>query len=169
MIQESLMAKDLQIQEDLAFQYRHWKRERAGWLVIACILAAGFLGLFGHHPLSRTTTQTENGGVVMTYDRFGRASTDAEVILTVTPKKQEEGTLRIWFNADYLDAVRVVSVSPLPLRCEARQGGRDFVMQTDGGPSRVLLSIQFQTFGVIEGRIRINEGDAIPITHYVWP
>lgn len=163
------MAKDLEIQEDLAFQYRHWRRQRVGWWGIASILAAGLLGLFGHHPLSRTTAQTKNGTLVVTYDRFGCAISDAEVMLTVTPRKQEEGTFRLWFDAEYLDAVRVVSVSPMPVRGEARQGGRDFIMQTDGGPSTVLLAIQFQTFGMIRGRVRINDDDAVPITHVVWP
>ncbi|MGC3974321.1 MAG: hypothetical protein QM771_08085 [Nitrospira sp.] len=163
------MPKDLEIQDDLPFQYRHWKLQRMGWWGIACILAAGLLGLFGHHPFSRTTAQTQDGMLLVTYDRFGRASSDAEVLLTVTPQKQGGGTFRVWFDSEYLDAVRVVSVSPLPLRGEARQGGRDFVMQTDAGPSTLLLSVQFQTFGVIRGRVRINEGEPVWITHLVWP
>ena len=163
------MAKDLEIQEDLPFQYRHWRRQRVGWWGIACVLAAALLGLFGHHPLSRTTTQTKNGMLVMTYDRFGRAASDAELILSVASSSQEAGTFRVWFDSDYLDAARVVSISPLPLRGEARQGGHDFVIQTDGGPSTVLFSIQFQRFGIIRGRVRVNDGDAVPITHLVWP
>lgn len=165
----SHMANDLEIQDALPFQHRHWRLQRVGWWVIACILAAGLLGLFGHHPLSRTTAQTQDGTLLVTYDRFGRATSDAEVILTVTPTEQEEGTFRVWFDSDYLDAVRVISVSPLPLRGEARQRGRDFIIQTDGGPSTVLLSVQFHTFGIIRGRVRINGGDAVPITHVVWP
>lgn len=163
------MPKDLEIQDDLQFQYRHWKRQRMGWWVIACLLAAGLLGLFGHHPFSRTTTQTENGRLLLTYDRFGRVASDAELALTVTPAKREEGTFRVWFDSDYLGAVRVLSVSPLPLRGEAREGGRDFVIQTDGGRSTVLFAVQFHTFGIIRGWVRINDGDAVPITHVVWP
>lgn len=163
------MAKDLDIQDDLPFQYRHWRLQRVGWWAIACILAAGLLGLFGHHPLSRTTVQTQDGTFLLTYDRFGRAASDAEVLVTVMSTKQEEGMFRVWFDSEYLDAVRVGSVSPLPLRGEARQGGRAFVIQSDGGPSTVLFSVQFHTFGIIRGHVKINDGKAVPITHLVWP
>ena len=103
------------------------------------------------------------------YDRFSRVTSDAEIILTVIPTKPEAGSFRVWFDAGYLDAVRVVSISPLPLRGGARDGGRDFVIQTDGSPSTVLLSIQFHAFGIIRGQLRLNEGDVVPITHVVWP
>lgn len=163
------MGKGLEIREDLTFQYRHWQRERAGWIGIACILAAALLGMFGHHPFSRMTTQTENRSLVIAYDRYGRAESSAGMTITVTPEKQEEGTTRIWFNAEYLDAVRVVSLSPMPLRGEARDGGRAFVIQTDGRPFTIMLSVQFRTFGVIQGQVKINEDAPLSFTHFVWP
>ncbi len=163
------MARDLDIQDDLPFQFRHWKWQRVGWWGIACVLSAGLLGLFGHHPFSRTTAQTEDGMLVVTYDRFGRAASEAEIFLAVTSTTHDEGTCRVWFDADYLDAVRVVSVSPLPVRGEARQGGREFVIQTDGSRATVLLSVQFHTFGMIRGQVRIDDDHAVTITHVVWP
>lgn len=163
------MARDLDIQDDLPLPCRHWKGQRVGWWGIACVLAAGLLGLFGHHPFSRTTAHTEDGMQMVAYDRFGRAASEAEIFLTVTPTTHKQGTFRVWFDADYLDVVRIVSISPLPLSGEARQGGRDFVIQTDAHRSTVSLSVQFQTFGIIRGQVRINEGEAAPITHLVWP
>lgn len=110
------MAKDLDIQDDLPFQYRHWRLQRVGWWAIVCILAAGLLGLFGHHPLSRTTVQTQDGTFLLTYDRFGRAASDAEVLVTVMSTKQEEGMFRVWFDSEYLDGTRGVRVAAAPPR-----------------------------------------------------
>ena len=170
MIDQGPMAKDLEIQQDLPYQYRHWRRERVGWVGIACILVAGLLGLFGHHPFSRAIAHSDSRDLIITYDRYGRVESNAEIAVTLTPeKKPGEGTIRIWFNAPYLDAVRVLSVSPLPLRGEAREGGRDVVIQTDGRPLTVLFSIQFHEFGMIQGQVKVDDGEPMAITHYVWP
>lgn len=164
-----LLEKELEIPQELTFQYRHWRRERIGWVLIAVVLAAGLLGIFGHHPLARATTQSKDGMFTIEYDRYARYESNAELALMVEPDKQGDGIIRLWFDVDYLDSLKVVGVSPLPLRGDAREGGRDFVFQSDGHPLTALLSIQFQRVGIVRGRVRINEGEILPITHFVWP
>ena len=60
----------MDIEQDLSFQHREWRRERIGWVVIGLILLAGLLGLFGHHPFARATSQTAKGQLTVEYDRF---------------------------------------------------------------------------------------------------
>jgi hypothetical protein len=90
-------------------------------------------------------------------------------MVMVTPEKTGDGKVTLWFDADYLDSINVVAVSPWPVRGEAREGERAFVFQTDGKPFSALFTIQFHALGIVHGRARVNETDAIELTHLVWP
>jgi hypothetical protein len=164
-----ILGKQFEIQQDLPFQYRHWRRERIGWVALACIVAAGLLGIFGHHPLARTTNQTANRTMAIQYDRFARYESSAEIVVEVKPEKQGDGIIRLWFDTGYLDSIKVLSISPLPLRGETRDGGRDLIVQTDGTPLTIRLCFEFQEIGLVRGRVRVNEGEVLPVTHFVWP
>lgn len=160
---------ELEIPQDVSFQYRHWRRERIGWVLIACIIAAGSCGIFGHHPLARATAQTADSRLTVEYDHYARAESSGELVIVMKPDPRGDGIIRLWFDAKYLNSLQVLAVSPLPLRGEARQGGRDFVFQTDGQPVTAMVSIQFQRVGVVHGRVRLNEGEAVNVAHMVWP
>ena len=163
------MEKKIEIEQDLPFQYRQWRLERIGWAFIACCLTAAFLGAFGHHPLARASAQTADGRLTIQYDRFARADSNADLFVTFEPRTKGDGVVRLWFDPEYLDAFNVVAVSPIPLRGEARQGGRAFVFQTDGSRFTATLSVQFQTVGIVHGSLKADEGDALVVTHFVWP
>ena len=159
----------LEFDQDPAFQQGDWRRERIGWVIIGLILIAGLCGLFGHHPFARATSQTASGQLKIEYDRYARYESSAEVMVMVTPEKTGDGKVTLWFDADYLDSINVVAVSPWPVRGEAREGERAFVFQTDGKPFSALFTIQFHALGIVHGRARVNETDAIELTHLVWP
>jgi hypothetical protein len=159
----------MDIEQDLSFQHREWRRERIGWVVIGLILLAGLLGLFGHHPFARATSQTAKGQLTVEYDRFARYESTAELMVTVKPQGKGEGKTSLWFDADYLDSINVVAVSPTPVRGEASAAERAFVFQTEGKPFSAIFSIQFRTIGLVHGRVRVNDQEALSLTHMVWP
>ena len=72
-------------------------------------------------------------------------------------------------DQEYLDAFKVTVVSPLPVRGEARDGGRAFVFQTDGSRFTAILSGQFQAIGMVHGRVKVDEGESLAVAHFVWP
>ena len=117
----------LEIQQDLAFQFRHWRRERIGWIGIALTLLAGLFGLFGHHPLARVTGRTADGQLTIDYDRYARYESNAQLAVTIKPDREGDGKTYLWFEAAYLDSIHIIAVSPLPLRGEAREGERAFI------------------------------------------
>jgi hypothetical protein len=52
-------SSQFQIDEDLNFQRREWKIQRAGWVTMALVIIAALLGVFGAGPLSSATIETE--------------------------------------------------------------------------------------------------------------
>lgn len=163
------MDKKIDIEQDLPFQYRQWRLERMGQVLIACCIVAALLGLFGHNPLSTATRQTADGRFSIHYDRFARIESNSDFLVTFEPSKPGGGVVRLWLDQEYLDAFKVTAVSPVPIRGEARDGGRAFVFQTDGSRFTAILSVQFQAVGMVHGSVRADDGEALTVTHFIWP
>lgn len=163
------MRNDFQVEQDLRFQYREWRGERIGWVIIALLIGAALGGFFGHHPLARVTGQSSDGRLSVLYDRYARYEANAELIVTLEPDADGAQIVRLWFDPHYLDSLKVLAVSPVPLRGEAREGGRAFVFQTDGGRFTATLSVQFDTIGLVHGSVWADEGKSLSVTHMVWP
>lgn len=163
------MKNDLEVEQDLPFQYREWRIERIAWFIIALLLLAAALGVFGRHPFARVTVHTSDGRLSVQYDRFTRYQTNVDLLATLQPAKEGSGIVRLWFDPQYLDNLKVVAVSPLPVRGEAREGGRAFVFQTDGTQFTATVSVQFETIGLVHGRIWTDEGKPLALSHLVWP
>ncbi|HKR79410.1 MAG TPA: hypothetical protein VJR69_06875 [Nitrospira sp.] len=94
----------IQIDEDLRFQARIWRIERIGWWGIAAILAAAIAGLFGRGPISRTTAPLADpahpgGGMLLDYERFGRAHSDSQFVLSGPARPPAGGN---FFSLDFL-------------------------------------------------------------------
>ena len=45
--QDELSDRDYPIQEDMGFQEKLWKLERAGWVALSLVVAITLLGVFG--------------------------------------------------------------------------------------------------------------------------
>lgn len=161
---------DLEIEKDLNFQYRTWRIQRIGWIVMALIICAGLAGLFGHHPFTKKTKETANKELSVEYTPYTRyeSQDDLRVRFTSDPSHLTQ-IIRLWFDEAYLDSLNVVAVSPLPLRGESRKGQRAFVFQSDGRPFTATFSVQLHKFGVVQGSIATDTGEVLPITHFVWP
>lgn len=163
------MKNDLQLEQDLGFQRRQWRMERIGWVGIASVLAAGLLGVFGHHPLSRATGHTPDGRLIVEYDRFARYQSNAELHVLFEPGTDGSRIVRLWFDPQYLDSVKVTAVSPSPVRGEAREEGRGFVFQTEGHRFTAVVSVQFEAAGLVRGRVWADQGEPLAVSHFVWP
>jgi hypothetical protein len=163
------LGKKIEIEEDLPFQYLQWRLERIGHVLIACCVVAAFLGLFGRNPLSKIIEKTADGRLSIQYDRFARSESSADFLVTIEPGKHGDGVVRLWLDQHYLDSFQLTAISPLPIRGEARQDGRAFVFQTDGGRFTATLSGQFQTVGTVHGSIKADDGEPLAVTHFVWP
>ena len=75
----------LEVHEDMRLVRRSWVVQRIGWGVMAALLLAALLGLFGTGPLSRATATAPGGAVTLDYDRFGRYLGPATLLIRVGP------------------------------------------------------------------------------------
>ncbi|HXI11136.1 MAG TPA: hypothetical protein VNM92_00615 [Thermoanaerobaculia bacterium] len=154
---------DLQIEEDLEFQRRAWKVERAGWIVLFLATLAALAGACGGGMLA------EGNGMA------GRASVEYPRLARYTAPMKLQVTLPIAGNQswmavdnDYLGRVKFEAMIPSP---DSAQGGPNetrLVFRGAGETLTVHIRAEANHVGIVRGRLRTADG-VIPISMFVFP
>lgn len=103
---------DLEIEQDLAFQEKEWRVERAGWIVMALLVLAALAGLFGSGPLSKV--EVRNGALQVHHDRVLRNHAPTELNLYLTPTQIQDGMVSFWIDRETIDRFQVEQITPEP-------------------------------------------------------
>ena len=161
----------IELEEDLTFQRRQWKIQRAGWILMLRIVLAALAGLLGHGPLSQTTRTDPSGALSVKYYRFEHASALTELQVHVGPEKAKDGKVRLSIDAAYLGRIRMMALSPLPLQVEQRDGRHVYVFACDEhGPLDLTIHYEHEDWGKVEGKIGLADGpEALAISQIVYP
>ena len=156
---------DLDIDENLAFQIREWRVQRAGWWLLALFVAAGLAGVFGGGPLSSAGTAASGGRLRVEYERFIRrgALTRIAVHLDAAPAQAAQG-LRL--SRRYFDGVRIQQVTPPPRTTQI--GPSDVTMTFDvPGQSTIVIDLEPLSAGTHQAVIAAANGSAT-FTQYAY-
>lgn len=150
-----------------AFQHREWVAQRIGWALLALVLIAGVLGLFGDGPLAHRSL--ENEAAVLEYDRFIRNEADARWRVEIKDVAPGE-SVRIAIDAAFASHYEFRSIQPTPLSASI-DGGR-WVYQFDAGDARgtsVLFIVQAEQVGTHAGTIRVNDAPPFMVSQFAYP
>lgn len=161
----------LQIEVDRPHSRREWRIERVGWAVMAILLAAGLLGLFGYGPLSQTIAG-EPGKLTVTYDRLQRASAPSEYHFTVAPSLARDGMFRLRFDNVLLEEVEIQSIIPAPEHARSGPGYTEYefaMAPAEGPPARIQFQFQQATFGHVRGNVSADGAAPLVIDQFILP
>jgi hypothetical protein len=157
-------AGDLDVAEDPGFLHRMWTVQRAGWVALALVVAAGLAGLFGSGPASDATAR--NTAVAIDYPRFARRLAPAELRVRTIAASSADG-LRLAVANSFLDAVEVEAVKPPALRVE--RGAEQSVYVFAGAPRTVVLSLRPLQVGRVEGSVSLAGFSPLAFRTFVYP
>jgi hypothetical protein len=163
-------AGSLQINQDLKFQRRDWIAERVGWAVMALLIGAALLGLFGPGPLSSTDALSADHLLRIEYNRFGRVSGPTELRVHLAPEATRGGAARLWLDRAYLEGVQIERVTPQPVRVEAGPDRHvfEFAAAKAGQPTAVTFHLKFQRAGSLAGRVGLADQPALEFSQFVY-
>jgi hypothetical protein len=154
------------VREDMRFQRRSWLVERAGWLLLALVAAAGLTGLFGAGPLSHAHTSA--GVLAVDYDRFQRATRVSPFVFTVPPGTGRDMTLHL--GGSLQRHFEFTSIQPAPLRTRTNPDGIDLTFATQAGaPSRIVIWAHSRHYGLSRMTAAIDGGEQAPFWVFVYP
>ncbi|WP_025745770.1 hypothetical protein [Kallotenue papyrolyticum] len=162
---------DLHIGEDLAFQERQWTVERVGWVIMALLALAGLLGLFGGGPLSIAHAGSADQPLRVTYARFARYRTPAELEVSVQPAATQGQALRLSMNRSWLDSMELQGVVPEPEQVEARAEHLIFVflLEQPGQPLQITFNLQPIRVGAHTLQLGLDGAEPLRVTQLVYP
>ena len=162
---------DLQIREDIDLQRRTWRFERAGWSVLALILAAALLGLFGPGLFGTARASAANGMLTVEYLRFLRAESPQSIRVTIRPQNPPDGRFGIWIDAAYVHRATIERITPEPAEVQTGAERITFQFAWDGvpGPVTVTFALNPDATGRLHGRIGTTDGAVTDIRQFVHP
>ena len=161
---------DLELDQDLDFQRRQWRLERAGWVLIALVVALAALGLFGTGPISSATAGGGEEGLTVEYQRFVRRQGQLELVIGIDARHASNGQVALRIDGDYLASVRIQEVSPEPVEVRADGADRVYVFAIAEGASSVEVTIGGapQEIGRLRGEVGAGDS-AVSFSQFSYP
>lgn len=161
---------DMELDQDLKFEERQWTRQRVGWVVMALIVVAALLGLFGTGPLSAASVGDETTFAV-DYQRFVRRQGQGELTVQVGPNQAREGEIALWLSTAYLGEIGVQGISPEPDEVRSAGDRRVYVFLVDDPAQPLEVSIGYipQEMGRFPAEIGLVDGPEHAFTQISYP
>lgn len=151
---------DLEIDQDLDFERKAWVVHKIAWAVLALLLVATVLGLFGGRGvLSTATVQGPEGIAELRYERFLRLEATTELDLTFAPGAVREGEVRVFVSRPYIDDMTIERVTPEPREQIAGSDRVIYVFDADPGSGpKVTMLLRPSRPGRMRGTVGLAEG-----------
>lgn len=160
------------IEEDLRFQIRSWRLQRAGWVLGVVLIAAAVVGLFGNGPMSTATARSADGAVEVTYDRLARHGSPTRLNVDVHPALVGDGPVVIWLAREFLDGLEIEAVIPEPARVvdSERRTGYEFDVEHVGSDGLdVTFRVRYDDVFLRHGELSVGSEDPIAFDMLVYP
>lgn len=143
------------IGEDLQFQEKWWKFERAIWIFFLCVLLADVLGLFGRGWLAKATLGSPQNGFSGTYERIERAGTPSIMRIHIEPDAIQDGTFTLFVSESLLRELGTQRVIPQPEHSILGGGGVTYVFPAHGDNTSIQLQLEPSFPGVHTFAMRV--------------
>jgi hypothetical protein len=141
--------------EDLDFQRRWWRFEKAAWIVLAVVLVADALGVFGRGWLARTQRDAADQTLHVRYERIERAGTPSEMTIEFGPAAIHDQKVRLFSSQTIVKQLGAQRIIPEPERSEIGSDGITYTFAVTGFPAiaRIALEPSFPGIHHIELRV----------------
>lgn len=158
----SRKARDLDLDEDLAFQKKEWLAQRVGIGILFALVVGAALGLTGMGgPLSHGEAGQRQDPVFVEFDRVVRRGATATIRLHL---RGAPGETRFWVSAPYLEQVRVENVVPPPRHLAVDEKRHVYTIQSESSEVTIRLDVEHQTIGRMDATIGLVDGPSVHFT-----
>jgi hypothetical protein len=150
--------------EDVRFEHRWHRVQRAGRALLVIGIVAAALGIFGTGPLASATADAPGGTFSVDYDRFLRTEQSSNLQISTQTSR---GPATVAIAQSYLNATGLAGVSPQP-DSETARGNRVVLTWQGSLPDQIQLQVAPQTIGVHRATIWVA-GTPVRFRQVTWP
>lgn len=162
---------ELELDDDIDFQRRSWKFQRAGRFLMALLVVLALLGLFGGGPLSNATAGGEGAKLSIEYSRFARLSGTSTLRLRLAPGAATGGEAKIRISREFLDGVQVDTITPEPTESEAGEEHTIFTFAIPDATQPAIIEFHFRPlkFGRLSADVGLVGETRVRLAPLVYP
>jgi hypothetical protein len=161
--------KRIAVGENLEFQRKWWKFERAIWIFFLIILIADVLGLFGRGWLSKARQSDSAQTLVLDYERIARASTPSIMTLHFGAAAIHDGHIQVYVSQDVIKGLGAQRIAPQPATSTLGNDGVTYTFDATQLPATTEIQLQPSFPGTHHFRIQVTGGQPINATVFVVP
>jgi hypothetical protein len=160
---------DVAVGEDLEFQRRWWRFERAVWIFFLILLVCDVIGLFGRGWLAKAQRSTSDRALTIDYERIERASTPSIMTMTFSAAAVHDGRVRVFVSESMIEPLGAQRISPQPLVSALGEGGLTYTFPVGSTPAIVRFTLQPSFPGPHKIRLQVPGGETVAATVFVVP
>lgn len=154
---------DLQIVKDDDFERRNLIATRVAFAVLAVMVVAALLGVFGGTgPLAETTVRSEQAAVDL--DRFVRLGAPTKIHVTLAGEQDDMSNVAL--KSAYLSGFTVEGVTPQP---DSQTAQPDRLVYTFDADAPATVTLTPREAGIQRGFEDTGPGDPVEFTQIVYP
>ena len=136
------VANEVAVGEDLEFQRRWWKFERATWIFFGVIVSLDLAGVFGRGPAAKAHKGTPDGAMSMNYERVERFSTPSILTIHFGPNAVHDGAIKLWVSDSVVKTLGNQRIIPQPATSQTGEGGILYSFPATATPNSVEFALQ---------------------------
>jgi protein-L-isoaspartate(D-aspartate) O-methyltransferase len=161
------MADSLSRYEHTRCYRRGWIFERTGWVLMAVIIGAAAVGVFGGGALSSVDVAAGDA-LAVRYQRFARANAPLELAIEWAPRQLES---TIWISRAYIDRFAVEQVLPAPSESTFDRERVYYTFRTNrpGERVEVVFRLRPDHGGRVTGSLGTDAAPTIELRQLIFP
>jgi hypothetical protein len=126
----------------MEFQRAWWRFERIAWYVLAAVLIADALGVFGQGWLARAQQSASDGTLHLLYDRIERAGAPSEITIELGAAAIHNGEATLFSSQNIIKELGAQRIIPEPRTSQVGPGGITYTFAAVGSPATVSIALQ---------------------------
>ncbi len=146
---------DLAVGEDLEFQRKWWKFEKAVWIFFGLLVLLDLAGLFGRGPLANAHKETADGAMTIRYEWVERFSTPSILTVQFSPNAVHDGHIQLWVSESVVKALGNQRIIPQPSSSAMTDAGVLYTFPSSSQPSSVEFALQPANIGRSRFELRL--------------
>ncbi|MFP8907339.1 hypothetical protein [Streptomyces atacamensis] len=164
-------SQGLQIEENDRFERGEWAFERIAWVVMAAIVAAALVGLFGGLGVfASRQASAAAGALTVEYPGLTRYTAKTDLRITTGTAAVSEGQVALTLSSDWVDGADINQVIPEPDTWESTPDGLRLTFPAGAAPPEVRISYRPDAIGSHPGTVTVGEaGPAVDFQQFVYP
>jgi hypothetical protein len=155
--------------EDLDFQRRWWRFEKAAWFLLALVLVADALGAFGRGWLARGDRHTADGTLRLRYERIERTGTPSNLIIEFGPSALHDQKVHLFSSDTIVKELGAQRIIPQPTLSEIGPGGITYTFPATGSPATASIALQPSRPGIHSIQLQVPGAEPVRATIVVLP